>query len=140
MTASHEVDVYVRFSETDAAGHVNNTSHFLYLEEARTKFFKVVGIGEEPTHSYLNFILASTTCDYVAQAFAGQTLKIATYVAEIGTKSFRLDQVITNADSDAVVAEASATLVCFNYVEQKTEPIPLSLRENLETNMANHAI
>jgi acyl-CoA thioester hydrolase len=35
-----EVPVRVRFCETDMAGHVNNTSYFIYLEEARGKFFE----------------------------------------------------------------------------------------------------
>lgn len=36
----HELKVNVRFSETDALGHINNTSYFIYLEEARMKFLK----------------------------------------------------------------------------------------------------
>jgi len=29
----HEIQVNVRFSETDALGHINNASYFVYLEE-----------------------------------------------------------------------------------------------------------
>lgn len=140
MSASNGIEVYVRFSETDAAGHVNNTSYFLYLEEARTKFFHAIGIGEEDPHSSLNFILASTKCDYLAQAYAGQTLKVSTNVAKIGTKSFSVKHVITNADTDLAVAQASATIVCFNYVEQKTESIPAPLKDKLESKRAKQQI
>lgn len=140
MSLTHEIEVYVRFSETDAAGHVNNTSYFLYLEEARTKFFNGVGIGRDSPYAYLSFILASTKCDYVAQAYAGQTLKVSTSVARIGTKSFDVKHVVTNADSKVIVAEGYATIVCFNYEEQKTEPIPASLKENLENKIAKHRV
>ena len=37
-----ELEVNVRFSETDALGHINNTSYFIYLEEARMKFFEAL--------------------------------------------------------------------------------------------------
>ncbi|AXI10208.1 acyl-CoA thioesterase [Oceanobacillus zhaokaii] len=134
MITSFDIEVYVRFAETDAAGHVNNTSYFLYLEEARTKFFNELGVkmGERPPIN--NFILASTTCDYVAQAFASQTLKVATVVTNIGTKSFKVAHEITVSDTEIVIARATATLVCFNYAEQRTEPIPVLIRKNLEQN------
>lgn len=36
----YETQVKVRFCETDALGHINNTSYFIYLEEARIAFLK----------------------------------------------------------------------------------------------------
>lgn len=140
MSWTHEIEVYVRFSETDAAGHVNNTSYFLYLEEARTKLFKNIAIEEDDEQSYLNFILASTSCDYLDQAYAAQTLKISTSISKIGGKSFSVEHEITEVDSDLIVARAFATMVCFNYDDQKTELIPASLRENLESKMTKHTI
>lgn len=132
MTTSNEIEVYVRFCETDLAGHVNNTSYFLYLEEARTKFFRVLGIDRDHRDSALDFILASTKCDYLAQSYAAQTLKVFTNVSRIGTKSFTLHHLITEADSGIEIAKGTAVTVCFNYENQKTESIPDSLRENLE--------
>lgn len=140
MASAHDIEVYVRFCETDAAGHVNNVSYFLYLEEARTKLFKTLGMSTNHGNSTLNFILASTSCDYVSQAFAGEHLRVATTVDRIGTKSFRLHHIITNMESDVVIAEGSATVVCYNYVEQKTIPIPDFLRKNLESRLENHAV
>ncbi|WP_033828970.1 acyl-CoA thioesterase [Bacillus andreraoultii] len=128
----HENEVYVRFSETDAAGHVNNTSYFLYLEEARTKFFNELGYRNEESIARVNLILASTKCDYVAQAYAGQILKVATEVIHIGNKSFTVNHVITVRDTGEVIARATATLVSFDYVEQRTIPIPNEVRANLE--------
>lgn len=133
MTTSNEIEVYVRFCETDLAGHVNNTSYFFYLEEARTKFFRVLGIDRDHRDSTLDFILASTKCDYLAQAYAAQTLKVFTTVSKIGTKSFTLTHLITDTVSGTEIARGTAVTVCFNYVEQKTVSIPDSLRENLKT-------
>lgn len=132
MAESHEIEVYVRFCETDAAGHVNNTSYFFYLEEARTKFFKVLGFDRDTRESSLDFILASTSCDYLSQAYGAQMLKISTYVSNVGTKSFSLNHIITDVETEKVIAKGSAVTVCFNYEEQKTEIIPDVLRETLE--------
>lgn len=135
---SNEIEVYVRFSETDAAGHVNNTSYFLYLEEARTRYFnKNLGLefNEKKDLSLNNFILASTKCDYISQAYAGETLNVKTTVSHIGNKSFTLNHVITNAKMNKVVVRATATLVSFNYLEQESRPIPDEIRTQLERNL-----
>ena len=128
----HEIEVYVRFSETDAAGHVNNTSYFLYFEEARLKFLEQVGIECNRDFLPSNVILVSTACDYVSQAFAGQILRITTEVSNVGNKSFKVNHVLTSADKGTVVAKGTAVLVCFNYEEQKTVLIPEEIRAILE--------
>ncbi|AZV42855.1 acyl-CoA thioesterase [Peribacillus asahii] len=126
-----EIDVYVRFCETDAAGHVNNTSYFIYMEEARTKFFKAVGYDKD-NRGEMNFIVASAQCDYLAQAYANQTLTLSTRVSRIGTKSYTLAHEIKSADTGAMVAAGSAVIVCFNFQTQQSEVIPPELRSILE--------
>ena len=86
MKSIVDTDIYVRFCETDAGGHVNNTSYFFYFEEARTRFFKSIIEQEER----INFIVARVECDYVAQAFAAQTLTVKSSLTHIGTKSFTI--------------------------------------------------
>ncbi|WP_052158983.1 thioesterase family protein, partial [Halobacillus sp. BBL2006] len=103
---NHEVPVRVRFCETDMAGHVNNTSYFIYLEEARGKFFEDV----IPNHSnsFGRFIIASTKCDFVSQAYFGQSLIISSWVSTIGNKSFRFGHSIRAEETGEVIAEAEA--------------------------------
>src|SRR5690625_7657559 len=105
---------------TRCIGYVNNTSYFLYLEEARTKFFTVLGFDRDNRESSLDFILASTSCDYLSQAYGAQTLKVSTYVSNVGTKSFSLNHIITDAETDKVIAKGCAVTVCFNYEDKKT--------------------
>lgn len=131
MTTSHEIEVYVRFCETDALGHVNNTSFFFYFEEARSKYFENLGIDRE-RHPSVNLLVASIKCDYISQAFAQQTLKVITDVTHIGTKSFTMGQTLKDSKSGQKIAVASVVNVCFDDVEQKTIPIPKYLREKLE--------
>ncbi|EQB37995.1 MULTISPECIES: acyl-CoA thioesterase [Virgibacillus] len=128
MDYVHEIDIYVRFSETDAAGHVNNVSYFFYFEEARTKFFKIVC---PERNDALNFILASITCDYISQAYAGQELKLYTYVTNVGGKSFTIGHTLSDKATGIEIAKTTAITVCFNYAEQKTIEIPNELRQNL---------
>lgn len=129
-----EINVYVRYCETDAGGHVNNASYFLYFEEARTKFFATLGFG--PTErEHLHFIVARTECDFIAQAYAGQILTVKTMVSKIGTKSYTVVHEITDMETGVSIAKGSAVIVCFNYQEQQSVPIPASLHAMLEEYM-----
>lgn len=125
------IDLYVRYCETDASGHVNNTSYFVYMEEARTKFFASIGFGPSEREN-LNFILARTECDYITQAYAGQTLIVETMVSRIGTKSYTMKHKIKDSKTGVVVASGEAVVVCFDYKTQQSIAIPEQLRNRLE--------
>lgn len=130
---SHDIEVYVRFCETDAMGHVNNTSYFLYFEEARTRFFRE--LASRHSRSF-HSMLVSITCDYINQAFAHQTLRVSTRVKKIGTKSFRLIQLLTDAEKGKIIAKAETVTVCFDIENQVSVPVPDFLRQGLEEYLA----
>jgi acyl-CoA thioester hydrolase len=128
--ATHTITVNIRFCETDALGHVSNTSYFIYLEEARIRMFEELGYGSNIKDWC--FILASAKCDFVNQAFFGQRLKIETNVARIGNKSFQFVHRILDEKTGRLIALGEATTVYFNFQTQKSEPIPDYLRKQLE--------
>ncbi|WP_066174771.1 acyl-CoA thioesterase [Bacillus marinisedimentorum] len=125
-----ELTVKVRFAETDALGHVNNTSYFIYQEEARVEFFGK--LGYELNASEWHFILASTKCDFLSQGYFGQTLAVETTVHRIGTKSFGLTHEIKDKESRTLIARGLETIVYFNFHTQQSETVPDSLRAKLE--------
>ena len=127
MKSIADTDVYVRFCETDSGGHVNNASYFFYFEEARTRFFKSLLEQQEQ----INFIVARVECDYVAQAFAAQTLTVKSSITHIGTKSFTIVHEIYDKSSQKLIAKALAIIVCFDFQQQKSIPIRDELRAEL---------
>jgi acyl-CoA thioester hydrolase len=125
-----ESEITVRFCETDALGHVNNVSYFIYLEQGRTEFIKDVG-NNRKTNEW-SFILAATKCDFIAQAYFDQNLLVKTFVTKIGNKSFQLSQEIFDVQTGGLIAQAESTLIYFNFEKQQSEPIPTPLREKLQ--------
>lgn len=134
MELTQEINVYVRFCETDAAGHVNSASYFFYMEEARLKFFDAIGFGRGH-RSGLDFIVASTQCDFIAQTYAGQNLRVSTVVSRVGHRSFMLTHEMNNADTGERVALGNAIIACFNFQSQETVAIPPELRQALEQHL-----
>jgi len=125
----HEIHVTVRFSETDALGHINNTSYFIYLEEARIRFMESLGYKMDIQN--WNFILASTKCDFINQGYFGQELSIKSYVTKIGTKSFQLEHDLIAVQTNELIARGNAIMVFFDFEKQKSEPIPEMLKGEL---------
>lgn len=124
-----EIEIYVRFCETDELGHVNNTSYFRYFEEARAKFFDVIYPDRSPSFS---FIIASISCDYIQQAFAGEILIVNTIVNKIGNKSFTITQMLKNKETGITIAKGVLVLVCYNKEKGISITIPEPLGKNIE--------
>ncbi|MBA4543817.1 MULTISPECIES: thioesterase family protein [Thermoactinomyces] len=117
-----ESEIRVRFCETDALGHVNNTSYFIYLEQGRTEFFEEIATFADL--SDWPFILAHIRCDFLQQAYYNQRLTIQTGVLRIGTRSVHLGQQILDRESGEVIARSESVMVYFNFLRQRSEPIP----------------
>ena len=130
----HISKITVRFGETDALGHINNSSYFIYLEEARIRFFESIGYNMN-TKTW-NFILASTKCDFVDQGYFNQLLKVTTNVSRIGNKSFQLDHDILDDQTGSLIAQANAIIVYFDFEKQQSEVIPELLKVELERHVA----
>ncbi len=89
---SHEIQVEVRFADTDAMRHVNNAKYLTYCEIARIRYWTdVTGRGAE------NLILAEARITYRAQVFYGETVTVQTRATRIGRTSFTLEHRLTAA-------------------------------------------
>ncbi len=125
----NSMDVTVRFAETDALGHVNNTSYFIYMEDARLHLLKE--LGWNASHQNWSFVLVSTKCDFINQAFFDQILRINTSIEKVGTKSFQLSHDIACAQTGSIIAKGHAVIAFYNKEARRSEPIPEDLREKL---------
>ncbi|MBT2644171.1 acyl-CoA thioesterase [Bacillus sp. ISL-41] len=126
-----EIQVQARFGETDALGHINNTSYFVYLEEARMRFFEKLGYSMELND--WKFILASTKCDFVSQGYFDQLLTVKTYVSRIGSKSFQLEHDIVCPQTQQLIAKGNAIIVYYDFTNQQSQVLPELLKEGLKS-------
>lgn len=113
---------------------MNNVSYYIYLEEARTKFFDFIQIQQIKKDLYpnLHFVVASSKCNYLRQAYAKQNLKVSTKITRIGTKSFSIESDIKNSETGELIANGGAVMVCFDFETEQSVEIPENLRLILE--------
>ncbi|QAU34298.1 thioesterase family protein [Janthinobacterium sp. 17J80-10] len=129
---AHTVRMPIRWGDMDAFGHVNNTVFFRYMEQARIEWMEVRGMamdgrGDGP-------VVVNARCTFLRQLKYPGEVEVRTFVASPGRSSFETIVEICRTDQpDVLVAEGGAKVVWVNYAEEKSVPLPQSLREMLET-------
>jgi acyl-CoA thioester hydrolase len=118
--ALHHSELRTRYCESDALGHINSVSYFIYLEQARVDFLFDSGIIE--TLDNWPFIIASIQCDYKKQIFINQSLSVSSDVVTIGTTSFRLGHEVRDRVSNELLAVGKAIIVHYDFQRQKKSP------------------
>lgn len=90
--------ITVRFSETDAFGHMNNCVSFVYFEQARINFFKKIGLAEEwfSKGGETIPVTADLQCDYMKQVFFDDSLQVYVKAETTGKTSVDLHYMIMN--------------------------------------------
>ncbi|MFC4737482.1 acyl-CoA thioesterase [Bacillus daqingensis] len=89
-------EISVRFSETDAFGHVNNTVAFIYFEQARIRFFQHGGLMDEWVNGPYMIVTGDLQCDYIRQITFGETLRVGVKAAKIGRTSVDIHYMVLN--------------------------------------------
>jgi acyl-CoA thioester hydrolase len=105
-------------------------SYFIYLEQARVEFLLDNEIT--PTIDNWPFILVSTHCDYKQQIYINDRIVVKTFLKEIRRSSFTLGHEIVRKDRDEILAYGEAAIVHFNFVQQKSIPISIEMRNKMD--------
>jgi acyl-CoA thioester hydrolase len=110
---SHEIEIDVRYYETDGQGVVHHANYFQYFELARVEMLKAMGHDyAELERDGVFLVVHSIACKYHRPARFGDRLRISTKVARATLA--RIDhqyQVFIGAD---LIAEASSTIACID--------------------------
>jgi acyl-CoA thioester hydrolase len=112
----------VRWRDLDALNHVNNAVYFTYLEQARVRYLRELGLVPE-TPSGIGFILAEATCRFKSPLALGERVTVYARVSELRNSSFIFEYRMEGKER-RLAAEARSTQVCYDY-ENKC-PVPIS--------------
>ncbi|MDP7390646.1 MAG: thioesterase family protein [Alphaproteobacteria bacterium] len=128
-----ETPIIPRVSETDGAGHINNTVIQIWFEGGRTEIFRVL----TPDLDFKNWrvALVNMNIDYLAQTYFQDPAVVRTWVDKVGTKSFTLYEELWQGAR--LCAKGTATYVYFNYDDQEAKPVPENVRVALLTHSRN---
>jgi acyl-CoA thioester hydrolase len=123
-------DVQVRFSDTDALGHVNNAVYLSYLESARVDYLREL-LGAKKIEE-LGVIIARVEIDYKSPAFHHETMRVGCRVEEIGGSSIKMDYRVEDRDTGRLVALAKSVLVAYDYALGRPVRVSDEWRQKME--------
>lgn len=120
-----------RVSETDALGHINNTTIAVWLEAGRTQLFRVFN----PENDFLQWrmIVVSLEIDFRHELFFGADVEVRVAVKRVGRSSLELSEEIWQRETLCV--SAKTTYVHVDPTTRKSSPIPPAARRILEKHM-----
>ena len=124
MQIPYRTDIQVRFADTDALGHLNNTAYSFYAEHARLEFFSDLGA------EVAGLILARIALDFRRQVRFRENVYVLTRVERVGNSSITLAQEVY-AEGE-LAADVSSVVVLFDYEAGRSKRIPEALRGRLE--------
>ena len=126
-----ETPVIPRVSETDGAGHINNTVIPIWFEGGRTEIFRLL----TPDLQFRNWrvALVNMNVDYLAQTYFQERALVRTWVAKVCNKSFTLDEELWQGDR--LCARGTATYVYFDYDAQEAQQVPEEVRCALQAHI-----
>ena len=109
----------VRFSDTDAVGHISSGSYAAFAEVGRDTFFRTLpeDVSEIPF-----FVLRHLSLDYPAEARYGQVFTLHTRPIKLGAKSLTLEQTVS-AD-DKLVCTVTVVMVAFDQATRRAAEVP----------------
>lgn len=121
----------IRWGDMDAAGHVNNTVYFRYMEQARIDWMSMIGCapdgvkGEGP-------VIVNAHCTFLRQLKYPGEIEVLTYVGTPGRSSFETMHTIRRLDAPEIIAaEGGAKVVWVNYAQEKSVALDAQVRARL---------
>jgi acyl-CoA thioester hydrolase len=124
------LEIRIDWGDLDMYEHVNNVAYMKYLQSGRVNFWEASGIHEFYRNSNQGTMLVSTKCDFIKSLHYPGTATIKTKLDFIGNTSFGLKHIILN-DNGEICAEGKDVVVCFDFDNNKTFPVPEWMREKI---------
>lgn len=113
----HQIEIDVRYYETDGQGVVHHANYFQYFELARVEMLKSLGHDyAELERDGVFLVVHSISCKYLRPARFGDRLTIETEVAR--ATSARIDHKYRVSTRGELLAEAASTIACIDRAGQ----------------------
>ncbi len=128
---AHVLKIPTRWGDMDLLGHINNVKYFVYDESARIAYFEDLMKNDPTFWKEQGMILANIGCDFIAQLHHPADVSFGLRISKLGRSSMQTLGAAFNGDK--LIAVTRGTIVWFDYRNQKSMPIPDSVREMIRS-------
>lgn len=122
--------IVVRTNDIDRNGHVNNTAHPIYFEQARATYFRSLFSDNWGASSV---VVANIEIDYLAPIELDDTVHVDLGVREVGSSSWTIEYRLRA--NDRVAATGRSTQVAWDRETATSQSLPDGWRTALEAEL-----
>jgi len=124
--SEHEIEIRVRYSETDSMGFLHHANHFVYFEMGRTELLRAQGGNyREIEEQGLFMVVVSLECKYRKPARYDDVLTLKTRIARITPAKIEHEYQLRRGAE--ILTEARSILACIDR-DGSVQRIPDALR------------
>ena len=121
------------FGDIDGMKHVNNNRILEWFELGGLDIYRYFTPDLDLDYENWKLIMVRKEADFVGQLRFGEDVEIRTYLLKIGNSSFTVGNEVWQ--SNELKAKGKTVIVHFDYVTQKSVPIPDDVRKKLEEHL-----
>ena len=120
----------VRYSETDAQGHVFFGNYLNYFDIGLLEYTRAVGYTyQDMLASGVDMFYVESGCQYKGRAYFDDLLHVHTRIGHIGNTSFAFEFAIYRQPADELIATGRITAVAVDTQTEQPIRVPDELRE-----------
>lgn len=106
-----DIEIRVRYAETDAMGYLHHAQYLVYFEQGRTELLRLNGVRYRDMEARgVFYVVARLECRFRAPAHYDDLLTLTTATERL--TPVRIEHRYRLANGDKLLAEAASTLVC----------------------------
>lgn len=120
----------VRYSDTDAQGHVFNANYFVYFDDAVTDYMAEAA-GKNHVEDGYDILLVHSECDYKSSGQLHETLLTRARVEKVGNTSLTFILETTEKETGREVVRGKEIWVTVDSATLKSIPVPQKLRQSV---------
>ena len=132
MLPDHEIEIRVRYYETDGQGFVHHANYFVYFEQARVEQLSALGYDyAQLEKDGILLVVNKIACKYHRPSRFGDTLRLQ--IRTVRARGARIDHEYRVLCGNELLAEAESTLACIDR-EGRVQRLPEFLvKEEVKT-------
>lgn len=119
----------LRYGDTDANGHINNSAFAVFCESGRVNYLREALRPVEENGGF--FVVAKLTIEFRAELFYPGRVRCGTWVSKLGRSSLTFSQVLVD-DAGRLAGVAEAVAVVMDGPTRRPAPIAGELRAWVE--------
>ncbi|MFL5612617.1 MAG: acyl-CoA thioesterase [Gemmatimonadaceae bacterium] len=120
---THEIELRVRYAETDQMGVVYHANYLIWCEMGRTDFIRQLGVSyADMERAGVSLAVSELSARFHAAAHYDDLIRVQTTLADVRSRMIAFEYVLSNATTMKRLVSAKTTLVS---LDRSGRPIAL---------------